>query len=89
MLLSIHTCSAYGNDGTEPHVVVALCLMCQQIGHDIEHVGLTNDYLINTDDTLAIIYSDRSPMVGAWGVVVACAWLALRQVHGTQSTKRA
>ncbi len=44
-----------------------LALYVAAVGHDLEHLGLTNDFLINTDDPLAIRYNDRAPMeVGGW-----------------------
>lgn len=33
-----------------------------QVLHDFEHGGLTNDYLVNSMDKLAILYNDRSPL---------------------------
>lgn len=30
--------------------------------HDYEHGGLTNDFLVNSLDSLAVRYNDRSPL---------------------------
>ncbi|KAJ9515811.1 hypothetical protein QJQ45_008651 [Haematococcus lacustris] len=37
------------------------CLLAAAV-HDLEHVGLTNDFLNSSDHDLAIRYNDRSPM---------------------------
>lgn len=39
-----------------------LCLLCLQVVHDFEHGGLTNDFLVNSLDVLAVRYNDRSPL---------------------------
>jgi hypothetical protein len=41
--------------------VVAL-FACAQVVHDFEHGGLTNDFLVNSLDLLAVRYNDRSPL---------------------------
>lgn len=33
-----------------------------QVVHDFEHGGLTNDFLVNSLDGLAVRYNDRSPL---------------------------
>lgn len=33
-----------------------------QVVHDFEHGGLTNDFLVNSLDRLAVRYNDRSPL---------------------------
>lgn len=33
-----------------------------QVVHDFEHGGLTNDFLVNSLDNLAVRYNDRSPL---------------------------
>jgi hypothetical protein len=33
-----------------------------QVVHDFEHGGLTNDFLVNSLDLLAVRYNDRSPL---------------------------
>lgn len=35
---------------------------CSQVVHDFEHGGLTNDFLVNSLDLLAVRYNDRSPL---------------------------
>jgi hypothetical protein len=43
----------------EPMSHVTLSLVLYPAAHDLEHVGLTNDFLINIEDDLAVTYNDR------------------------------
>lgn len=48
-----------------PHYVdplTHLAIYLSAVIHDYEHVGSTNDYLINSGHPLAMLYNDRSPM---------------------------
>ena len=43
-----------------PHNVSTQCTASQAaIVHDFEHVGLNNDYLVNSGDPLALRYNDK------------------------------
>jgi len=42
------------------------------IMHDYEHMGLTNDYLVNSSSVLAIRYNDRAPLVRGRGWCRPC-----------------
>eukprot|EP00879_Flechtneria_rotunda_P005016 GHRR01005292.1.p1 GENE.GHRR01005292.1~~GHRR01005292.1.p1 ORF type:complete len:859 (+),score=362.03 GHRR01005292.1:904-3480(+) len=44
--------------------------------HDFEHGGLTNDFLVNSLDNLAVLYNDRSPLENHH---LAAAFMLLRQ----------
>ncbi|KXZ47713.1 hypothetical protein GPECTOR_33g595 [Gonium pectorale] len=51
--------------GLSPGYVDPLSLMACYLAalvHDYEHGGLTNDYLINSGDLLAVRYNDRAPL---------------------------
>ena len=37
-------------------------MVLSQVVHDFEHGGLTNDFLVNSLDVLAVRYNDRSPL---------------------------
>lgn len=37
------------------------CLLAAVV-HDFEHVGHTNDFLVNSQDLLALRYNDRAPL---------------------------
>lgn len=37
-------------------------MLLLQVVHDFEHGGLTNDFLVNSLDNLAVRYNDRSPL---------------------------
>jgi hypothetical protein len=42
--------------------LLAARFACVQVVHDFEHGGLTNDFLVNSLDLLAVRYNDRSPL---------------------------
>lgn len=44
--------------------------------HDFEHGGLTNDFLVNSLDDLAVLYNDRSPLENHH---LAAAFMLMRQ----------
>jgi hypothetical protein len=44
-------------EGAYPLTV--LPLTCSQITHDFEHKGVNNEYLIKSNDELALRYNDR------------------------------
>ena len=44
--------------------------------HDFGHKGVNNDYLIKTQDMLALRYNDRSPMENHH---VSATWLLLKE----------
>ncbi|KAF6253310.1 hypothetical protein COO60DRAFT_1547491 [Scenedesmus sp. NREL 46B-D3] len=51
--------------GLMPGYVDPLHLMAcytAAVVHDFEHGGLTNDFLVNSLDSLAVLYNDRSPL---------------------------
>ncbi|GAX83011.1 hypothetical protein CEUSTIGMA_g10438.t1 [Chlamydomonas eustigma] len=55
-----------GDNGSSPKCycgpqVMLACLLAAA-SHDLGHKGVTNDFLINIDDELALVYSDKSPM---------------------------
>ncbi|GAX83012.1 hypothetical protein CEUSTIGMA_g10439.t1 [Chlamydomonas eustigma] len=55
-----------GDNGSSPKcycgpLVMLACLLAAA-SHDLGHKGVTNDFLINNDDELALLYSDKSPM---------------------------
>ena len=58
-----HTCNWHQN--WEPNKRLVPCT--PQIIHDYEHKGVNNDYLVRVSDALALLYNDRSPMVGHGG----------------------
>ncbi|CAG9467300.1 unnamed protein product [Pedinophyceae sp. YPF-701] len=41
--------------------VEKLCLLVAALSHDLGHVGVTNDFLVQTGHPLAITYNDNSP----------------------------
>ena len=36
--------------------------MIASLGHDLDHEGKNNNFLINTDHKLAVLYNDKSPL---------------------------
>lgn len=56
------------------------------IVHDYEHVGRTNDYLINSGDALALRYNDRAPLENHH---LAAAFAVLRKWVGWCAAARA
>ncbi|EFJ48932.1 3'5'-cyclic nucleotide phosphodiesterase [Volvox carteri f. nagariensis] len=63
VLQSLHVIIHRG--GLSPGYVDPLTLMACYLAavvHDYEHGGVTNDYLINSSDLLALRYNDRAPL---------------------------
>ena len=42
------------------HAYVYICIQHQALCHDIDHPGVTNEHLINSGSTLALLYNDRA-----------------------------
>ncbi|KAG2443397.1 hypothetical protein HXX76_001757 [Chlamydomonas incerta] len=77
VLQSLHVLIHRG--GLAPGYVDPLSLMACYLAaiiHDFEHGGLTNDYLINSSDELALRYNDRAPLENHH---CAAAFLLLRR----------
>uniref|UniRef100_A0A7S3VT42 Phosphodiesterase n=2 Tax=Dunaliella tertiolecta TaxID=3047 RepID=A0A7S3VT42_DUNTE len=63
VLQTLHVVMQQG--GIVPQYADRLSLMAAlmaAIMHDYEHMGLTNDFLVNTSSTLAIRYNDHAPL---------------------------
>lgn len=46
----------YGDSFTHLSCILAAA------AHDVEHYGLTNDFLVASQDDLAVLYNDKSPL---------------------------
>lgn len=42
--------------------IAQLAMIYSAIVHDLEHRGVNNDYLVRTQDPLAVLYNDQSPL---------------------------
>jgi hypothetical protein len=77
VLRTIHVLMHRGGIVKEAHIteVGILAMYLSAIIHDFEHIGLTNEFLMKTQNELAVRYNDRSPMENHH---VSSAWSALR-----------
>lgn len=50
--------------------------------HDYEHLGRTNDFLVNSGDSLALTYNDRAPLVSLPVHLARDACVAASSVRG-------
>ena len=64
VLQSMHAILKLGglSSGYADPLTTLACYLAAVI-HDLGHLGLTNDFLVNTANLLAIRYNDRAPQV--------------------------